>query len=248
MPDTDIRQNSDMKLRTEVAAATRIMVMENLIDYSGHISARVPGEDAYYIQPAADPRSDLVPERMIKVDFDGNVLSGAPLRPPFEIPIHGEIYKARPDVNAVVHCHMELAIWFTMMKDVQLQLMRARAARWQSGIPMDDDPSHIKTREQGAKLARALGPHHACLMRGHGLVMVAESVLALLIDAVHFDENARAHMQVLQAGQTPAPLTDAELDVVNKSEMREFHVDKLWTYYVRKAEKADAVPRDWQCA
>jgi ribulose-5-phosphate 4-epimerase/fuculose-1-phosphate aldolase len=246
MSDTSaVRSNSDATLRTEIAACTRLLVMENLLDYSGHVSARVPGEDAYFIQAASDPRGDVVPDRMIKVDFEGNILSGAPLRPPFEIPIHGEIYKARPDVNALVHCHMELAIWFTMMEGVQLMPMRARAVRWASGFPMDDDPSHIKTKEQGVKLANSLGPHHAVLMRAHGLTLVAESIPALLVDAVHFDENARAQMEVMQAGRKPLPLTEAEMEQINRHEMRDFHCAKLWTYYLRKGSKSGVIPQDW---
>ena len=247
MSAAEFRTNADARLRAEVAACSRILVMENLLDYSGHVSARVPGEDAYYIQPSADPRSELDPDRMIKVDFEGNVVGGAKqLRPPFEIPIHGEIYKARPDVNAVLHCHMELAIWFTMMEGVQLVPMRSRAIRWESGIPTSPDPSHIKTKEQGKRLADDLGPHHAALMRAHGMVLVAESVPALLVDAVHFDENAKAQMQVMQAGCKPVPLTPEEIQICLGTDMREFHNGKLWTYYQRKAEKADVIPRDWQ--
>jgi len=239
------RSNSLAKLRREAAITSRILVMEGLLDYSGHVSVRVPGKDAYYIQPSTDPRSDVDPDRMIMVDFDGNILEGAERRPPFEIPIHGEIYRARPDVNSVLHCHMELAIWFTMMEGVKLVPMRSRAARWVSGIPTSNDPTHIKTREQGEILARDLGPHHAALMRAHGIVMVAESAPAILVDAVHFDENAKAQMQVLQAGQKPVPLSRQELDLLEKSEMREFHVGKLWNYYLRKAEKAGVISPEW---
>ncbi|MBM3608939.1 MAG: class II aldolase/adducin family protein, partial [Alphaproteobacteria bacterium] len=146
MSASEFRSNADARLRAEVAACSRILVMENLLDYSGHVSARVPGEEAYYIQAGADPRSELDPNRLIKVDFEGNVVGGANLKPPIEIPIHGEIYKARPDVNAVLHCHMDLAIAFTLMEDVQLMPMRSRAIRWQSGIPTNPDPSHIRTK------------------------------------------------------------------------------------------------------
>ncbi len=236
--------NTDALLRAQCAAATRLMVMENLLDYSGHVSARASGRDAFYIQPAMQPRTDVTPGSMLTIDFDGNVIEGDQ-RPPVEIAIHREIYKVRPDVHAIVHSHMELAIWFTMMEGVQLLPMRARAIRWQSGIPMDDDPSHIKTTQQGAKLARALGPHHACLMRAHGSVLTAESLPALLVDAVHFDENARAQMQVLQAGRTPLPLTPGELEQIDKHEMRDFHCEKLWKYYVGKGAAARALPGEW---
>ena len=239
--DTAIHHN----LQKQVAAATRMLVMEDLLDYSGHVSARIPGEDAYYIQPATDPRSDIDPERLIKVDFNGNILDNKGLRPPVEIPIHGEIYKARPDVNSVLHSHMEMPIWFTMMKDVELVAMRPRAVRWENGIGRNADPSHIKSEEQGKQLAADLGQRHACLLRAHGSVIVAESVPAMFVDAVHFAENARALLQVLQAGQTPLPLTAEELEQVNKTDMREFHNAKLWQYYTNKGRKAGLLPVDW---
>lgn len=229
------------RLRGEVAAATRMLVQLGLLDYSGHVSARLPGSEAFLIQQASDPRSAVVPQRILTVGFDGKVVEGKG-RPPVEIPIHAEIYKARPDVEAVLHAHIEIAIAFTMMEGVKLVPMRARAVRWQSGIPMDDDPSHIKTTAQGAKLARALGPHHACLMRAHGVVLTAESVPALLVDAVHFDENARALLTVLQAGAKPLPLTRAELTQIDRHEMREFHVAKLWDYYAANARSAGVLP------
>jgi L-ribulose-5-phosphate 4-epimerase len=237
--------NSHGRLKLEAAAATRLLVHEDILDYSGHVSVRVPGRDAYFIQHGVDPRSEVRPERMLMVDFDGNVLEGDG-RAPIETPIHGEIYRARPDVNAVLHCHMELAIAFTLMKDVTLAPMRARAVRWQSGIPTSPDPSHIKLKEQGEALARDLGPHHAVLMRAHGLTLVAESVPALLVDAVHFDENARALMQVLQAGKTPVPLTDEEMTQINKHEVRDFHVGKLWSYYTRRGQKAGVLEDEWE--
>ncbi len=228
------------KLKAQVAAATRMLVMEGLLDYSGHVSARIPGRDAFLIQPGTAPRSSVTADDILLVGFDGKVIDGNG-RPPVEIPIHVEILKARPDVQAVLHSHMELAIAFTMMRDVILVPMRARAVRWESGIPMDLDPSHIKTTVQGQTLARSLGPHHAALMRAHGLVLVAEDVPALLVDAVHFDENARALMTVLTAGAQPLPLTPQERDQINRHEMREFHVGKLWRYYIDKARTAGVV-------
>lgn len=230
-------------LKAQVAAATRMLVMEDLLDYSGHVSARVPGCEAFLIQPGTAPRSSVSADDILMVGFDGQVIEGSG-RPPVEIPIHIEILKARPDVQAVLHSHMELAIACTMMRGVKLVPMRARAVRWESGIPMDLDPSHIKTTAQGHTLAKTLGSHHAALMRAHGLVLVAESVPALLVDAVHFDENARALMTVLNAGAEPLPLTLEERAQVNAHEMRDFHVGKLWRYYIDKARSAGVIAGD----
>jgi ribulose-5-phosphate 4-epimerase/fuculose-1-phosphate aldolase len=232
------------QLRKEVAAATRILVAEGILDYSGHVATRLPGGETFLIQTGLDSRAELRPERLLVVDYEGNVVEGEG-KVPAELALHLEVLKARPDIESVLHCHMELAIAFTMMKGVQLQLMRARAVRWESGIPTHPDPSHIKEREQGAALAKTMGPHHAVLMRGHGLTLVAESVPALLVDAVHFEENAKAMMQVLQAGAEPVPFTEEELVQINKHEMRDFHIGKLWNYYVRKGVSEGVVPSDW---
>ena len=82
-------------------------------------------------------------------------------------------------------------------------------------------------------------------MRAHGLTLVAESAQALFIDAVHFKENATAQMQALQAGAKPLPLTDAEIEQIEKMEMRDWHIKKLWNYYVRKGLTEGVLPEEW---
>src|SRR3954451_2854724 len=235
--------NDTMALET--AAATRLLVAQGILDYSGHVSTRIPGRDAFIIQIGSNSRAEVSPESMLVVDYNGKVLEGEG-QPPSELPIHLEILRARPDVQSVLHSHMELAIAFTMMEGVKLLPMRARASRWKSGIPIDPDPSHIKLPEQGRALARTLGPHHAVLMRAHGLVLVAESTQALFVDAVHFKENAAAQMQALQAGAKPLPLTDAEIEQIEKMETREWHIKKLWNYYTRKGTKEGVLPAEWK--
>ena len=83
------------------------------------------------------------------------------------------------------------------------------------------------------------------MMRAHGLTLVAESPQALFIDAVHFKENATAQMQALQAGAKPLPLTDAEIEQIEKMEMRDWHIQKLWNYYVRKGLTEGVLPDEW---
>jgi ribulose-5-phosphate 4-epimerase/fuculose-1-phosphate aldolase len=231
----------------ETSAATRLLVTEGILDYSGHISTRIPGRDAFVIQIGSTSRAEVGPDSMLVVDYSGKVIEGDG-QPPSELPIHLEILHARPDVQAVLHCHMELAIAFTMMQGVELVPMRARASRWKSGIPTHPDPSHIKLTEQGRALAKTLGPHHAALMRAHGLVLTAESVRALFIDAVHFKENARAQLEVLQAGAKPLALTAHEIEQIERMEMRDWHIKKLWNYYIRKGAAENVLPREWKDA
>tara|TARA_R110002051_G_scaffold324519_1_gene422127 strand:- start:3566 stop:4297 length:732 start_codon:yes stop_codon:yes gene_type:complete len=233
------------KLAEQIAAGTRMLVMDNILDYSGHISARLPGTDHVLIQSASDSRAELDPSRILIVDFEGNVVEGD-LAPPLEVALHLEILRARPDVEAVLHCHMDVAIAFTLMKDVRLLPMRARAVRWASGIPIHPYPNLIRTKQEASDLAKTLGPHHAALIRSHGMVLTAESVPALFVDAVHFLENANQQLMVMQAGAEPLPLTEDEIAVI--SGPREFHIAKLWNYYVRRAQARGVVPDDWSSA
>jgi L-ribulose-5-phosphate 4-epimerase len=239
--------SATQQMMLETAAATRLLESEGILDYSGHVSTRIPERDAFVIQIGSTSRAEVNPDSMLVVDYEGNVLAGDG-QPPSELPIHLEILRARPDVQSVLHSHMELAIAFTMMEGVKLVPMRARASRWKSGIPTDPDPSHIKLPEQGRLLARTLGPHHAVLMRAHGLCLVAESVRALFVDAIHFKENATAQMQALQAGAKPLPLTEAEIAQIEQMEMRDWHIKKLWNYYVRKALGEEVLPKTWEDA
>lgn len=236
--------NQDINAITaqQIAAATRMLVMEGILDYSGHISARVPGTDHFMIQPASDSRAELDPDRILIVDMDGKVVAGD-LKPPLELALHLEILRARPDVNAVLHCHMELAIAFTLMKGMTLKPMRSRAVRWASGIPTHPDPSLIRSTEQGKALAETLGRDNAALIRSHGMVLVAESVPALFVDAIHFLENAKQQMMVLQAGQEPLAMTEAEIAAIDSP--REFHIDKLWNFYWRQGRSRSIIPESW---
>ena len=236
--------NSKPRLAAELCAVTRMCENMGILQYSGHIAVRVPGQDALMVQRRSDSRAELVPDRILTVDFDGKVIEGDG-KPPSETAIHIETMRARPDVQATLHSHLDLAIAFTMMEGVQLLPMRARATRWASGIPTHPDPSHIKYPQQGKDLAATLGPHHVALMRAHGLLLVAESLPALISDAVHFEENAKAQLQVMNAGAKPVPLSAKEIEQILKLEDRPHHVAKMWNYYVRKGLAAGTVEKDW---
>jgi ribulose-5-phosphate 4-epimerase/fuculose-1-phosphate aldolase len=218
-------------LKHRLAACCRILHQERVLNYSGHVSARVPGRNAFLIHPFDKSRAAVAANDILICDFDCRLETDSPRgKPPIESAIHAEIYRARPDVQAVAHTHSELAAAFTLAQATLLP-MKSHAARWASGIPTHPDPSHITTPEQGRELAATLAHHHAALLRAHGSVMVAESVEALLVDCVHFDENARAQVQALAIGPL-LPLTVAEIDLLERRSNRDQHVQKLWAYYV----------------
>ena len=244
MPDTGAN-TIEARLRAEVSAATRLMNLEGIMDYSGHVSARLPGREAFLIQDLDLPRGAVAPDNLLVADFDGNKLAGPDgLYPPAEVYIHSEILRARPEINAVAHVHPDIAILFTLADGPTLAPVRNHASRWADGIPVHPDPGHINTPALGRELAATLSTHNAALIRAHGIVVTAESVPALLIDTVHFVENAEAMYRAAQLGPVK-PLTVEEMEMFTSRFRRDRHVRKLWDYYRGRGAAAGALTAEW---
>lgn len=227
-------------LRWEVAAATRMLVDAGILGYSGHLSARTGDGDQVIIQPVADPRAELRPDRLLVVTLDGEVVDGDG-RPPSELAIHTEIYRSRPDIGAIAHFHHDPTTVFSVVSGHRLVPVKNHASRWAAGVPIHPDPSHICTREQGRALATTMGDGYAALLRAHGEVVVAESLPAVFADVIHFVENAAALAQAIVLGPV-LPLSAAECATFASTFDRKGHARKLWTYYTTVAAAAGRLP------
>ena len=235
----------ERRLRHQVAATTLLLVAEDILGYSGHVSARLPGGDRFLVQPVDQSRAELRPEHLLVCGMDGRKQSGPDgVKPPAEVFLHSEIYKARPDVHAIAHFHHDLTTTFSLVEDAALVPIKNHAVRWESGIPTHPDPSHVSSPALGHALARSLGPHQAALIRAHGQVVVAENVQALLIDCIHFVENAVALYHASVLGRVK-PLTAAEMAAFHDDFKRDRHTAKLWRYYIGRGRTSGALPADW---
>jgi len=233
----------EKELRRGLAVATRMLVDTGILGYSGHLSTRAGDGERLLIQPVDDPRAELRPDRLLVVTFDGEVIDGDG-RPPSELPIHTEIYRARPDVGAVAHFHHDPTTVFTVAGDHPLVPVKNHASRWFSGVPVHPDPSHIATAEQGRALATTLGGCNAALLRAHGEVVVAEDIWTLFADVVHFVENATLLASALVLGPVK-PLSEAECDRFAATFRRDRHARKLWAYFTTVAAAAGRLPGGW---
>jgi ribulose-5-phosphate 4-epimerase/fuculose-1-phosphate aldolase len=237
--------DTEQQLRHRIAAVTLLLNDEGILGYSGHVSARMPDRDAILIQPFDQSRAELRPEHLLVCDMDGRLTgNSASGQPPSEVFIHTEIYKARPDVHAIGHFHHDLTTSFSLVAGVPLRPVKNHAIRWESGIPVHPDPGHVNTAALGRSLVATLGPHHALVIRAHGEVVVAESLPALLMDCVHFVENAQALYQAALLGPV-LPLTSEEMAGFRRSLKRDKHAAKLWEYYVGRARTAGLIPEAW---
>lgn len=233
MPTNDIQQ-----VREDLVTCTRLLVVEQILDYSGHLSARVPGhDDLVLVQPRDTSRAALRPEDLLIVDLEGNLVEGDGI-PVAETAIHTGVYRARPDVSAVCHGHPTLSTVFSVV-DTPLLPVRHFAFKNPNGLPVHPDPTHIVTNEQGDALAKTLGQGNASLMRSHGTVVVGTRIQELFMDCVDLEENARTLLFAHQLGGRVSPLAGDEIDLVEASYARSRHrPDKFWNHHVFKARAA----------
>lgn len=239
---------SEEALRLDVSMSTRLLNSMKILEYSGHVSARLPGGETFLVQPQNKSRAEVSPDDLLVCDLDGKVVAGTPgVKPPSEIFLHCEIYRARPDVNSIAHFHHDVTNLFTLVEDVPLLAFKNHAIRWKSGIPVHPDPAHVDDPERGRGIVKTLGPHHAMQIRAHGQIVTAETVRGVFIDSVHLVENAEAAYRACSLGK-PKPLTGAEIESFSHSFRRGHHIRKLWSYYTLGAIREGVFPEAWAAA
>ena len=228
-------QITETVLRQQLADCHRMMVMADLMDYSGHVSARIPGTKRVLILPRDASRAGVTADDMLVVDLDGKVVDGnGPA--PTETSIHLGVYRARADVLAVGHGHPPLSTLFTMV-DRPVIAMRNFGFRF-IGMPIHPDPTHIRTLEQGAAVAKTLGGCKYCLLRGHGSVVAVNTVPEVFLDSLEMEENARSTIYGTSLGPLK-PITPEEVELLKVSFARnEYRVAKTWEHYREKARQA----------
>lgn len=231
------------ELRELVATAGRVLYQQGLTDYLGHCSARVPGTERVVIKPkhSRTVRSpgELGPADMIVIDLDGNLLEGSDA-PPAECFIHTEIYRARPDVQAVVHTHQKAATLLGVVGGDLLPVLHVPAVLTGGGtMPAWPCPLLVTSPELGRKLAAALGGAGLCHLQGHGIVSVATDIRRAAVTAVAVEQLAEANLAILQTGLSPRVITPGELNELRGAVAS---IDGRWAYYVQLLGDPPAAP------
>src|SRR5437763_1327533 len=224
------------RLRQQLADCTRIMVMQEIMDFSGHVSARLPGTDRVLIQPRETSRAALTADDILVVDLDDNVLEGQGPAPS-ETALHTCVYRARPDVSTVCHGHPTMSTLFTTV-DRPFPAVRNFAYRFAGQLPIHADTTHIRTPQQGDAVAESLGSHGACLLRAHGTVVVAPSMEELLMDCLDLEEAARSALYASMLGNL-LPLSEREVEELRASYGRsDYRAGNVWEQYMAKGRQA----------
>ena len=221
---------TEQELRTELAVCCRFLEHLGLIDQDGHVSARIPGTDQLLINSNSKSRARVTPGDIIKVGLEKRSAQEKS-QAPTELPIHTEIYLRRSDVLAVAHLHPPVTTALSAAGKPYIPVI-FHGAIFDVEIPLYDDCRLVNTLDRGIALAETLGQARAAIMRGHGAVVVAESVRAVFFASVYLEDNAKKLYDAYAIGE-PRALSAAEL-AEGPTMMITRVFNKLWNYYEGK--------------
>jgi L-ribulose-5-phosphate 4-epimerase len=220
--------NAD-ELKPLLVDAIRMLARANIVDHSGHGSARRDAE-SFYINSAASARGALTTNDIIAVDLDGNLVEGQ-ARPPLEFHIHSEIYRVRPDVQAVLHTHPQWSTFLTMV-GTPYRVVYAQGALL-GDIPLVDSPLSVNTRTMGERVAATLGAGPAVLLKSHGAVVTGSDLVECFALAAYLEENAYRQYMAMQIGD-PYVFSDAERRAFRERLWTPSLFQKTWDHYRSK--------------
>jgi ribulose-5-phosphate 4-epimerase/fuculose-1-phosphate aldolase len=229
-------------LLLDLATANRILAREGVVDALGHVSVRHPERPDRYIlsrsrSPGLVTRADLV-----EFTLEGDAVDPNEARSFYiERPIHGSVYEARPDVQAVVHNHSYAVIPFAVTPTPLRPIIHVAAGMgaaipvWDIRTNFGDTNLLVTTMDQGRDLAAVLGQASVALMRGHGCVVAAQRLKQAVSTAIYLQVNARLLLDALKLGEVTY-LSPGEVEAC--AAMTNFPVaaDRIWEYWAARAD------------
>jgi ribulose-5-phosphate 4-epimerase/fuculose-1-phosphate aldolase len=237
-PAQTAKQPRDPALIDDLVTANHILASEGILDVYGHVSVRDPANPNHFFLSRSQAPGLVTAADIIEYDLDSNPI-GDTRSGYAERFIHGEIYKLRPDVMAVVHDHSPAVIPFSV-SSVPLRAVSNQGAFFGSeGVPVfeirDVDgitDMLISNSKRGQALAKVLSDHPAVLMRGHGAVVVGGKLREVVGRAIYLDSDARLQEQAILLG---GKVTYYEPEEAKKTAPRDGY-GRAWEMWKRKAE------------
>jgi 3,4-dihydroxyphthalate decarboxylase len=235
--------------RELVARSCRILGKLGLTkEPSGHVSARVPGEDKLLIKARGPEESGLrfvSADDIITVDFAGKKVSGAEgLESPQEVFIHTWLYRTRPDVHCVVHVHPSTVVLFTICNKPLLPIYGAYDPSGLrllvEGLSSYGRSITVSNENLGEEFARAMADKQACLMRGHGITTAGASVQEATLTAIKLNELATMNYRATLLGH-PEAIPQEEIDLIVRSSrgrVKSNHTASAWRYYCQLLDES----------
>ena len=231
-------------LAEELAHANHILAHQGIVDGFGHVSVRDPVDAGRFLISRSMAPAQVTPGDILMLDLDGETCGKDVRRSYLERFIHGEIYRARPDVQAVVHSHSPSMIPFGVARQPLRPIYHMGAAIGPE-VPVfeirdccgDASDMLVRSSESGRALAKTLGPASVVLMRGHGSTAVGSSLREAVFTAVYAELNARLQTTALQMSEITF-LTPGEIAAASAANASQ--IDRAWDLWVRNLPRPKA--------
>jgi L-fuculose-phosphate aldolase len=218
-----------------IARAVRICNSTGTMDHNGHVSARDENDpNVFWINNRHASRSTLTAADIVPFDIAAGRRIGEGIEPPSEWHIHREIYRRRPDVGGITHCHPKFILTLSSTGITLQPLISTGTFIPEAGAPVFDSPVLINTEARGKGMADALGDATIVVLRQHGTVTVGISAEESMVRMIAADDNARAQYEALQIG-TPLFFHGEELKLMRGEHSGPHGVRKQWHYYEETA-------------
>jgi L-fuculose-phosphate aldolase len=221
-----------------------ILQNEGHADFTrGHVSVRVPGRpEHFFMKPHSIGFEEITMENILTVDLEGKVVAGTSRRHS-EVFIHTEIYKARPDIQSVIHSHPPYATALTAT-GLPLRPYCQPAVPFVDELPtFSDTMDLIRTPEMGAGVARALGPYFAVMMKSHGVAICGTSLEESVCRAVMLEAACMVQMAVLATGHVAPEFPASEIARIKEKIANPDQYKVNFDYLVRKMQRMGAASR-----
>ena len=214
--------------RQELVDCIRMLEKADIIDHNGHVSIRYG--DNLLINNGSAVKGLMTQDDLVEIDMDGNVVSGKG-KPPLEFHIHTEIYRARPDVQAVAHTHPKWSTFLTMVgkpyKHVYAQGVLL------GDMPVMNTPMSVNTKPMGERLAQTLGKRPAVLLKSHGVTIVGTNMIECFALAAYVEENCYRQYMAEQLGE-PYEFSEEEKKACFEKLWSTSLFQKTWDHYRSK--------------
>jgi L-fuculose-phosphate aldolase len=192
-------------IKEQLIVAGKVLVAQGQDDFTrGHISFRLPDNPGLFFMKAHSIGLDeITMQNILTIDLEGNVVAGTARRHS-EVYIHSEIFKARPDINCVIHTHPTYTIALSATGRPLKCYSQPGALFYDALGTYDDTINLIRTHAMGAGVARALGRGRGVLLKNHGVVVTGATIAEAVIGTIMLENGAMVQLLVEAAGD-PAP-------------------------------------------
>ena len=210
------------QIKRDYITTLKIVSHEGLSDAFAHLSARVDGGRKMLFMPRKSPALVKAGDLFV-VDLEKAVPQST---------VHQAIYKARQDVQAVIHFHSPYTILLSVVGQT-IRPMHNYSAIFYEGVPLFESPGQVETPERAAEIGRILGSSKAVLLRGHGAVVVGRSIPEVCILSLYLEESARLQVEAMKLGE-PQIISAADAERLARRTFKPESTLRAWEHFSAK--------------